>query len=163
MDENKDFLTEDTTVTTPQQDTLEVVSTPTENDDATVILNLEGLINSTLAKIDRLTQESRKHNEMVESVLEGDPTYRDHAERAKEAIKVRNTTKQEIMKRPDVRPIAEKVKELRMEIKEAKESLAEYLPEYHRISGQKHIEDENGEVREITYTAKLVKRSAPAK
>ena len=42
----------------------------------------------------------------------------------------------------------------------AKEGLSDYLREYQRLSGSNEIEGEDGELREIVYTAKLVKKSA---
>lgn len=159
MNDNQDSPQEPVVQETVEaEETYYGVPTPQDNSGpASEMLNLESVINMTLSKIDRLSQELRKQNEMVESVLMGDPTYRQHVEQAKEALKIKNTTKSEIMKRPDVRPIAEKVKELRAEIKDAKESLSSYLPEYHKVSGQTTIEGEDGQVRQILYIAKLVK------
>ena len=54
-----------------------------ENTQAETMLNIESLIQSALAKIEKLQQESRKNNETLESILLSDPTYREHAEKAK--------------------------------------------------------------------------------
>ncbi len=54
-----------------------------------------------------------------------------------------------------------KVRNLRSEIKELKGALSDYLQEYARLSGVNEIEDENGEVREIKYDAKLIKKFNP--
>lgn len=140
-----------------------VTDQETQSSDYATMANLEDLIRMSIAKIERLRVEYKKQNEMLESVLSGDPTYRDHAEKAKEANKVKLTTKSEIMKRPDVRPVAEKVKELKAEIKDAQDSLSNYLPEYNRVSGQNQIEDSDGQIREILYVAKLVKRGTSQK
>src|SRR3989344_3750592 len=97
----------------PQEDTEEIVQegevvaadlAPAEASDssATVLESLESLIRENLARIDKLGQEANKHKEMIDSVLTNDETYRQHEEAAKAAAKVKNATKQEILKRPDV-------------------------------------------------------------
>ncbi len=125
---------------------------------ATVLESLELMIREHLAKISRLTVELNQQKEMLESVLENDETYKQHAEAAKVAQKTKSATKYEILKRPDVTHVNVKVKELVTEIKESKESLNSYLPEYQRLSGSNEINDQNGEPMQIVYQARLVKR-----
>lgn len=151
MDENKQEENLDTEVS--------VESDSAQTSDAIVITNLQNLIYETLSKIDKLTEEVKPLDEMVSNVLENDEIYRKHVEEAKEANKVKNATKAEIMKRPDVSNIYSKIKEKKSEYKEAKESLSEYLQEYSRLTGQRQFETPEGVVQEIVYTAKLVKRS----
>lgn len=127
--------------------------------DAIVITNLQNLINETLNRIATVGEELKPLDEMINSVLENDEVYRKHVEAAKEAGKVKNTTKAEIMKRPDVSNVFSKVKEKKSDLKEAKESLSEYLQEYARLTGQRQFETAEGQVQEIVYTAKLIKRS----
>ncbi len=124
---------------------------------ATVLESLESLIRENLAKIDRLNQEANQHREMVDSVLANDETYKQHEEAAKAAAKVKNTTRQEILKRPDVSHVDAKLKEVTAEIKEIKESMNSYLQEYRRLSGSDEIETPNGAMQ-IVYKAVLVKR-----
>jgi len=127
--------------------------------DAIVITNLQNLINETLNKISAVAEEVKPLDEMINSVLENDEVYRKHVEAAKEASKVKNATKAQIMKRPDVSNIFSKIKEKKADLKEAKESLSEYLQEYARLTGQRQFETAEGQVQEIVYTAKLIKRS----
>lgn len=124
---------------------------------ASVLVNLEQLIKNHIANIDKLTEESRKHKEMLDDIFDNDPTYREHSEAAKEAAKIKSATKAQIMKQPQVAELSEKVKTMRSEIKESKAALSDYLQEYRRMSGQTQIEDDRGEMREIVYTAKLIK------
>lgn len=63
------------------------------------------------------------------------------------------------MKRPDVADLSNKLKDLKSEQTELKEGLSDYLRECQRLSGSNEIEGDDGEVREIVYTAKLVKKS----
>jgi len=134
----------------------EIVSS--SSTDATILESMTSMIRENLGKIARLGDELGKQKEMLESVLSNDETYKGHAEAAKQAAKVKTGTKNEILKRPEVAHVNAKVKELAAEIKEAKDSLNSYLPEYQRLSGSSEIEDENGEPMQIVFQARLVKR-----
>ena len=127
-------------------------------DQSTVYLSLENLIRSNLTTIDTLQKQYREQKEMVDNVLENDQTYRQHLEQANEANKVKSGTKQQIMKRPDVLKIAEKMKDIKEEMKEVQATISDLLQEYQRISGSNTIEREDGQILEIVSTSKLVKR-----
>lgn len=130
----------------------------TKNSEALILLNLEGLIKSNIEKLDKLSDELKKQNEIIQSVLDNDSTYKEHSEKAKEAGRIKASTKKEILKRPEASHVAQKVNELKSEIKEIKEFQSSYLSEYQRLSGSTEIETEDGQVRQIIYVAKLVKR-----
>lgn len=129
-----------------------------DQDNSTVYLSLENLIKSNLNTIDTLQKQFREQKEMVDNVLENDQTYRQHLEQAKEANNVKSSTKQQIMKRPDVVKIAEKMKSLREEIKETQATLSDLLQEFQRVSGSNIIEREDGQVLEIISVSKLVRK-----
>ena len=132
-------------------------------DGAQVILDLENMIKANVATIDRNKVELKKQKEMLESALQNDETYRTHNETAKKAAKQKGATKLQILSQPSNRALAEKVRDLAAEIKEANTALSDCLREYARMSGTNEIKTDDGEVREIVYTAKLVKRSSRAK
>jgi len=125
-----------------------------------IILDLEKLIKNHISSIDRIKIELKKHREMLEDVFINDPTYKLHAEKAKEANKLKSSTKQQIARQPNVANLLSKVKGMREEVKGLEGALSDYLREYQRLSGVNEIEGEDGEVREIVYVAKLVKRSS---
>jgi len=125
-----------------------------------VLLNLESMIKSSVRTIELQKTELRKFKEMIESVLQNSETYRLHNENAKQAAKIKSTTKAEIMKLPQNAAVAGKAKELSQSIKEMEDGLSEYLSEYTRMSGTNEIEGEDGEVREIVYVPKLIKKSS---
>lgn len=127
-------------------------------DQSTVYLSLENLIRSNLTTIGTLQKQYREQKEMVDNVLENDQTYRQHLEQANEANKVKSGTKQQIMKRPDVIKIAEKMKGIKEEMKEVQATISDLLQEYQRLSGSNTIEREDGQILEIVSTSKLVKR-----
>ncbi|HVT01245.1 MAG TPA: hypothetical protein VHE53_03360 [Patescibacteria group bacterium] len=123
-----------------------------------VLESLESLIKENLDKIAKLQNGAGEHQEMINSVLGNDETYKQHEETVKEAQKVRNSTKAEILKRPDVSHIVNKLKEAKLEIKEIKESMNSYLQEYQRLSGSNEIEDNEGRTMQIVYDARLIRR-----
>lgn len=130
------------------------VSPPASAEDLVTITNL---IQSYIGNIDRATEEMRAHKQMLTDAFSNDPTYRDQEEKVKEAVKIRNTTKQQILKQPTFRELSEKVKEMSVSVKEMKEGLSNYLQDYARMTGSREIEDSEGEIREIVYVARLVK------
>jgi len=134
--------------------------TDTTNDSAQVLIDLESMIKSSVTGIDLKKDELKKLNDMTTSFLEQDPTYQEHEKLAKEAAKKKNATKSELLKQPAVAQTIAKAKELKAELKETQDGLSDYLREYQRMSGSNEIEDDNGEMREIVYTAKLVKRAS---
>lgn len=132
-------------------------ATGSSDNQATVMLSLEGLIKNNLTALDALQTDLRKQQEMINNVLASDQTYQSHDEAVKEATKVRNTTKSEIMKRPDVAQVNNKIKEMREEVKEQRQTLSDLLQEYQRVSGNTEIETDNG-LLEIVSTSKLIRK-----
>ena len=127
--------------------------------DATMILELESMIKNSMATTDRNKNELKKLREMLESALGNDDAYKEASEKAKEAAKVKGKAKLNVLANPATRSINEKIKDLTQEIKELNTGLSEYLREYQRLSGASEIEGEDGDVREIIYIAKLIKKS----
>ncbi len=140
----------------------DIVQTEPSSDPngATVLLELEQTIKNHIADIDRRKAELKKQREMMESALASDKTYRLHAEEAKKAAAQKGKTKLQILQLPENRQLSEKVKELAAEIKDLNNALSDYLREYQRMSGSNEIETDDGEVREIVYVAKLVKKAS---
>ena len=130
-----------------------------KKDEANLVIKLEGLIKNHISQIDKLRIELSDQRAMLADSFEGDPTYKEHAEAAKAANKVKAATKAEILKRPSVAVIAEKVKSMSSQMKELQAALSDYLGEFNRLSGITEIEGEDGELREIVYVAKLVKKT----
>jgi len=126
---------------------------------ADTVLELEQMIKTNVSSIDRNKVELKKLKEMLESALLNDEPYREAAEKAKESAKAKGKAKMTVMQNPATRQIAEKVKDMTQENRELGEAQSEYLREYARLSGTNEIEGEDGEVREIIYVAKLVKKA----
>ncbi len=143
------------------------MDTPTDatqipDSGATVLLELESMIKNHITDIDKRKEELKKQKDMLASALANDETYREHDQKAKEANKIKAGTKHQIMQQSANRQLADKVKELAAEVKELDGALSDYLREYQRLSGSNEIETNEGDVREIVYVAKLVRKN-PAK
>lgn len=127
--------------------------------DATVLMDLENLIKTHISGIDNRKEELKKIKEMVAGILTNDSTYQEHEKLAKEANKKKSATKATLMKAPNAADVANKIKTLITEVKEMDGALSDYLREFQRLTGSNEIEGDDGQVREIIYVAKLVKKS----
>lgn len=148
-------------ISTEPEVSVEYISedTQAENNKMNVLMNLEGVIKGYIAKLEQLQNEMRQQKEMLEDVLNNDPTYKLHSDAVKEANKIKSATKQQIMKQAQAALIASKIKEMKEEMNTMHIALPEYLQQYQQLSGVNEIEGNDGEMREIVYSAKLVKKA----
>lgn len=121
-------------------------------------LQLETAIKQYITRIDRLSEEYTAQKDLLDDYLNNDVTYKTHSDTAKEANKVKNGTKAQLMKAPTAAGFAAKMKELKDEVKDLKALLSNSLVEYQKLTGVNQIEDDNGQVHEIVYVAKVVKK-----
>lgn len=154
MDENDSTMND--TVDTVQAQT----AVSTDKSQAIILKNLESLIKEHISSVVRLQDESRKHRETLESIFQNDPTFQEHSEAARQANKIKSQTRAEILKRPSVIAVSNQIKDTRGQIKELQQELSEYLLEYQRMSGERVIEDNNGNILEIINSAKVVRSSS---
>ena len=129
------------------------------SNDAVLLVKIEEMIKTHISQIDTLQEDITKHKEMLDDIFGNDETFQEHDKIAKEANRIKSKTKSEIMKRPDVADLANKLKALKSEKMELNEGLSDYLREYQRLSGSNEIEGDDGELRTIVYVAKLVRKS----
>jgi len=139
----------------PIQDATIVEETPAE-----LLGNLESSIKEHIASIDTSKTELKKLKEMLSDMFSNDSTYQEHDKAVKEASKIRTKTKLELLKQPAAAQLNNKIKELSSDLKDLQNALSDYLREYQRLSGSNEIEGDDGEVREIVYVARLIKRSS---
>lgn len=140
----------------PQEQALPAV---TEVGGGDIVINLESLVKTTMAAIDKQAQQAREFKEMLDDILNNDPGYSEAVEKSKEASKVKQGERGRVMKQPQAKDLDDKLKTLKSEMKENQGALSDYLQEYARMAGVNEIEGEDGEVREIVYTAKLIRKS----
>lgn len=123
------------------------------------LINLTGLIQNYIASIDRQKHTLTEHRQMLSDSFMNDETYKAEAEKVKAATKIRNQVKQQILKQPQLMALSAKIKDLNEELKASKEALSSYLQDYQKLTGANEIEDANGNLNEIVYTARLIKPS----
>lgn len=121
-------------------------------------LNLEKLIKSYISRINKLKADFKKQKQMINDAFEGDAVYREHAEKAKEANRIKSATKQQILKQPAMMELSEKIKDMKFDLQEQEAMLNDYLQQYQKASGATQIEGDEGEILEIVSVVKLVKR-----
>lgn len=136
---------------------------PQENDQPQTAVDelylAEKAILERSKKLAELKNELKLQNEMLTSYLENDDNYRQAKNDAREATKKKSAIKRELLSKAEAGDLPQKVKDLRDQIADYKDGLSYYLREYQRLSGSSEIE-EDGEVKQIVYTARLVSHSA---
>lgn len=145
------------------EETSEPTATPTDqpmNAEVTVLLDLENLIKSHISGIDKRRAELRKQKEMLTDIFNNDATYREMDEKVKAANKAKAEVRVQLARQPNAMGLNEKVKNLSQEIKEMEGAMSDYLREYQRLSGSNEIETDEGDIREIIYIAKLIRKSS---
>ncbi|MEK7525344.1 MAG: hypothetical protein AAB548_03155 [Patescibacteria group bacterium] len=120
------------------------------------VTNLTALINGHLAGLDRERENLGKTTEMLTDILANDPTYKETTDKAKEVAKEKAKAKANILQQPTAHDLAFKIKDGRIEIKQLSLELSGFLTEYQKLTGSNEFESEDGEIRRIVSTAKLV-------
>lgn len=133
-----------------------VKNMPDENKVAT-LLNIESLINSANSKLNDLSYEVKEYKSMLDEVLESNTEFQEADKEAKKQAKLRATARQKALNTPGAKTNIDKLKETQTQLKEIKIALSDYLSQYVSLSGTNQIEGPDGVVRQIIYTAKLVK------
>lgn len=133
---------------------------PNENQNPNQVanlLNIENLINSSTTRFDVLDKEYQEQKSMLDSILDSDVEYQEAAQEAKKLTKVKTIAKQKVMARPEAAKLVDKIRDSQMQIKELKTAMSDYLAQFVILSGTNQIEGPDGVLRQIIYTAKLVK------
>jgi len=99
----------------------------TPNQATTDFLNLENLVKSYVAKIDASEKELKEKSQMLNDAFENDVVYHEHAEKAREANRVKLATKQQILKQSALAELSERIKDIKFDIQESRTVLSDYL------------------------------------
>ena len=129
---------------------------PDEN-KAQNLLNIENLINAATLRLDEITKQLHEQKSMIDSLLESNAEYQELEKESKKQAKLKNSAKQNVLNDPGAKSTIDKLKENQTQAKELKIALSDYLAQYVALSGTNQIEGPDGVVRQIIYTAKLVK------
>ena len=133
-----------------------VKSMPDEN-QAQNILNIESLINTATVRLDEISKQLQEQKSMIDALLENNAEYQEIEKEAKKQAKLKTSAKQNVLSAPEAKSTIDKLKENQTQAKELKIALSDYLAQYVALSGTNQIEGPDGVVRQIIYTAKLVK------
>ncbi|MBP7928166.1 hypothetical protein KAZ57_03395 [Patescibacteria group bacterium] len=113
-------------------------------------------ITKRLKILSDLNEELNKIKALYDESLENDPKYQEIQE---EQNKVKDQYKEQrakILEDTTFADLNNQVKELRQDIKENKEILAQELADYYKDSGSLEIVDEEGNTKKIVFSAKLI-------
>jgi hypothetical protein len=130
------------------------------NTEVTNLFTIENLIKTHISHIDTIKIELWKQVEMMNDILNNDTKFKEAADEGKEIAKKKAEARQNILKSPSNASLNQKIKDMRQELKELNSALSGYLQEYQKIADTDQIESEDGEVRQIVYSARLVKLSS---
>jgi len=133
-----------------------VKSMPDEN-QVQNLLNIESLINTATVRLDEISKQLQEQKGMIDALLENNAEYQEIEKEAKKQAKLKTSAKQNVLSAPEAKSTLDKLKENQMQAKELKIALSDYLAQYVALSGTNQIEGPDGVVRQIIYTAKLVK------
>ncbi|MBP9817353.1 hypothetical protein KBC75_01175 [Candidatus Shapirobacteria bacterium] len=128
------------------------------NQNAITLVNVESLINSHDSRLKTLTDEMRTQKQMLNDLLENDNEYVDAAKEAAKFAKMKTLSKKKVMAKPEAKMVVEKLTDLQSQLKELRVALSDYLSQYVTLAGTNQIELTDGILRQIIYTAKLVKK-----
>ena len=127
----------------------EIVDQSAEVSLADGTLDTSATINSLISRIDDLKVSTGKLKDMLDSIFANDPTYELHDAAAKEASKVRNQTKKQILRLPQALDLNNKILDKKALLKDLQNDLSSYLSDYSRTTGFTTFESANGELLEI--------------
>lgn len=163
------------------QTTPEETETPTDESEPTFIINdhsaktstgdeevpsdvktldlIETSIKMNITKIERLKEDAKPLKEMMTSFLDGDEVYAQLTEVAKEASTKKGARRRELLSTENGQELNNKINSIKEDMKEAQDALSHSLREFQRMTGLNEFEGEDGELRQIVYTAKLVRKT----
>lgn len=123
-------------------------------------LNLEALINRYVGDIEKVREQLKAQKEMLEANFQNDPVYAEADEKVKEATRAKTAVKQTISKQAAVAVVADKVKALKEDMKDAQDHLSALVQQYFKETGMNQVTGDDGEIREIVIVTKLVRKKA---
>lgn len=127
--------------------------------EAETLMTIDAAIKERIVKIEEKKNEIKPQREMLTSYLENDEGYRQTSEVAKKASQQKSALKKQLLATQQGQTLTEKIQTLKDELVELEEGLSYYLREYQRITGANEFEGADGELRQIKFTAKLIRKT----
>ncbi|OGK09865.1 hypothetical protein A2767_01580 [Candidatus Roizmanbacteria bacterium RIFCSPHIGHO2_01_FULL_35_10] len=122
------------------------------------LMTLEQMIKGYMGDLVRIQEKIKTQKEMFKQSFEQDKDYSKAEEEAKELIRKKTEQKQRIVKTDAVSAVQMKIDELQTELKEARQSLSDYLNRYILLTQKSEFLGPDGEAYQIVRSAKLVKK-----
>lgn len=126
-------------------------------EDPDTLLNVKSLIKNGVERLEKLKEDIKNLNEMMQSTLLNDEQYRLAAEEVKKLTKERQKQKLRILNIPSNRELYEKLQDAKKEKKELRMSQSEYLRVYKKLSKSTQLTLFDGSVMEIVASYSMVK------
>ena len=126
--------------------------------EANQLLTLEQMIKGYMADLVRIQASIKSQREMFNQSFEQDKAYSEVEEEFKAMNRKKSEQKQRIVKSVAVSAVQLKIDELQAELKEAKQSLSDYLNRYVLLTQKSDFLGPDGESYQIVRSAKLVKK-----
>ena len=123
------------------------------------LINIESLINSHNGRLEILQKELKTQRGMLNDLLANNEEFAKTSEEAAKLSKLKTLAKQKALKLPAAVSLVDKIKDYQGQTKELKVALSDYLSQYVNLSGTNQIEGSDGIIRQIVYTARLVKKT----
>lgn len=136
--------------------TAEEYNSKPENQQMT-LFSLQELAVSNTNSIEEIQKQLKTATEMYNDSFANDAKFKEEQEKVKDQQKSLKVVKANIERQPSVIAMANKVKELKNELKEKKASVSDYAMEVFRMSGNTEFE-KDGKTYDIKTVAKLVER-----
>jgi hypothetical protein len=114
-------------------------------------------ITNRLKIISDIQDEMKKVRVLYNEELEQDQSYLELQEERKKVRDQNKTHKLRTLNNPTFNEYEQQLKELREDMKENKEILAQEIADYYKESGKMEIVDEEGNTRRVVFSVKLVK------
>jgi hypothetical protein len=116
----------------------------------------QATINNRLKIIGDLQDEMRKLKSHYQESLENDPEYQEVQEKAKAFKSEVKSTQEKVKSKPTLRNMDDKVKEIRDEISDHREMLAQEFADYYKETGNLKFTDNEGNEKRIVFSVKIV-------
>jgi hypothetical protein len=129
-----------------------------DNNTAQNLISIQNLINSHDAKLQQLTTELKTEKNMLDNLLDNDKEYAEAAKEASKYAKLKTVAKGKVLEHSEAKAMVEKIKDSQAQAKELKVALSDYLAQYVTLSGSNQFEGLDGVLRQIIYSAKLVRK-----
>lgn len=117
------------------------------------------LITKRLEILKELQIELNSLRTHYEETLENDPQFQriqEEQEKVKKEATQAKEKQEKVASTPSYKAIADQIKEKKTEIKEHQEALSQELVDYYRENGTLEIEDNEGNVKRMKFSVKLV-------